>query len=156
MTRQFVVKPGHPHSWDGITETARVVTQFLANVRVTGEGASARKVMAAQVLCHQVNSEREETIIRSPDDYAQHVRDMLTAFGRFEYHVTDFITEQDRAYVRWRQLGHHLLTDDSTPGTGKPVTDIGSAVYRVENGLIAEYWIQLDRMGLHQQLEALK
>ncbi|MEH7896159.1 ester cyclase, partial [Bacillus thuringiensis] len=28
-----------------------------------------------------------------------------------------------------------------------------SAVYRIENGKISEYWIQIDRSGIQNQLE---
>ncbi|ETT39919.1 hypothetical protein C161_03694 [Paenibacillus sp. FSL R5-192] len=33
------------------------------------------------------------------------------------------------------------------------IIEIASAVYRVENEQIAEYWIQIDRMGIEKQLE---
>jgi len=33
------------------------------------------------------------------------------------------------------------------------LTEIGGAVYRIENGKIAEYWIQLDRQGMELQLQ---
>ncbi|MFF5422580.1 ester cyclase, partial [Streptomyces misionensis] len=37
--------------------------------------------------------------------------------------------------------------------TGAQVTAMTSAVYRVEDGLIVEYWIQIDRQGITAQLE---
>jgi hypothetical protein len=37
--------------------------------------------------------------------------------------------------------------------SGLPITEVGSAVYRVEDGRMAEYWVQLDRLGLALQLE---
>ena len=43
-------------------------------------------------------------------------------------------------------------SQDGSPGSSRPVRDVGSAVYRVEDGPIAEYWIQLDRLGLQLQL----
>jgi predicted ester cyclase len=36
--------------------------------------------------------------------------------------------------------------------TGKPLVEVASAVYRVERGRIAEYWIQIDRFGMVEQL----
>lgn len=35
---------------------------------------------------------------------------------------------------------------------GRPIETVGSAVYRVEAGLIVEYWIQRDAAGLAAQL----
>ncbi|MGW3090041.1 ester cyclase [Streptomyces sp. NPDC001108] len=36
--------------------------------------------------------------------------------------------------------------------TGARITTMTSAVYRVEDGLIVEYWIQIDRQGTATQL----
>ncbi len=41
---------------------------------------------------------------------------------------------------------------DGHPPTGAPVTAVTGAVYRVEDGLIVEYWIQIDRQGGTAQL----
>ncbi|OZI10304.1 hypothetical protein CEW92_17560 [Bacillaceae bacterium SAS-127] len=38
--------------------------------------------------------------------------------------------------------------------TGLPIIQLASAVYRVKNGKITEYWIQIDRAGIQAQLEA--
>jgi predicted ester cyclase len=147
----FEVLPGEVPSWRGITDAGRVVTRFLAEVRVTGDDDAARRVLADEVLAHQVNSEAPATVTRTPEEYAAHVRDMLAAFGRFRYVVEELLADGDRVYVRWRQEGHDLLTDDGVPGSGRPLTEIGSAVYRVEGDRIAEYWIQLDRLGMLEQ-----
>jgi predicted ester cyclase len=155
MTRQFEVVPTVVPSWNGMSEAAEAVAAFLARVRVTGDPHAAEELMSPTVLCHQLVSDTPETIQRSPAEYAQHVQDMLRAFGRFHYTVLDFIADEDRVYVRWRQDGHHMLNEDGSPGTKAPLTDLGSAVYRVEDGRIAEYWIQLDRMGLQHQVDAL-
>jgi predicted ester cyclase len=138
-----------------MTDTAAVVATFLARVRVTGDPAAAAEVMGPLVDCHQMVSETPETVRRTPAQYAEHVREMLAAFGRFRYTVTEFLVDGDRVYVRWRQDGHHLLTDTGKQGTGQPVTDLGSAVYRVAQGKIVEYWIQLDRLGLQRQVDRL-
>jgi predicted ester cyclase len=155
MTRHFSVQPGVVPEWETMTEPARVVAAFLARVRVTGDVEAARELMAPVVACHQLTSECNETVLRSPDDYAEHVQEMLATFGRFRYTVTDFLADEDRVYVRWRQDGHHLLGEDDELGTGQPLTDLGSAVYRVADQRIAEYWIQLDRLGLQRQVDAL-
>ena len=151
----FEVLPGETPSWPGITAAGRVVARFLAEVRVTGDDEAARSVLADRVPAHQVVSEAPATVVRTPEEYAAHVRDMLAAFGRFRYLVDEVLADGDRVYVRWRQQGLELLAADGSPGSGRPLTEIGSAVYRVEDGRIAEYWIQLDRLGLAEQRRAL-
>lgn len=155
MNVPFQVQPRTPVSWPGATPAAEVVTWFLAHVRVTGDRFAATQIMAPLVRCHQIVSEAPETIERTPSDYARHVRDMLATFGPFRYTVTEFLTDNDRVYLRWQQDGHHLSELEGWPATGSPLRDVGSAVYRVSDGRIAEYWIQLDRLGLQRQLSAV-
>ncbi|MFJ8581957.1 ester cyclase [Micromonospora sp. NPDC093277] len=50
------------------------------------------------------------------------------------------------------QVGHHLGPVDGIAPTGRIVRQINSVVYHVEDGLITEYWMQIDRAGLLAQL----
>ena len=130
-----------------------VVQQFLSTVRLSGDDAAAERVLAAQVECHQVLAEDEVTVNRTPHEYAEHVRDMVRAFGRFAFSVEEMLVDGDRVYARWRQSGHHMGHIDGYAPTGLPLVEVGSAVYRVASGRIVEYWVQLDRAGLTAQLE---
>jgi predicted ester cyclase len=130
-----------------------VVHQFLSTVRLSGDDDAAERVLAPSVQCHQVVAEDNVTVTRTPQEYAEHVRDMLRAFGRFDFRVEEMLVDGDRVYARWRQSGHHLGDIDGQPPTGSPLVEVGSAVYRVSSGRIVEYWVQLDRAGLTVQLE---
>ena len=143
--RAFEVRPGAVPTWQGITPAGRAVAEFLARVRVTGDPAAAGELMTATVRCHQLTSEDPITVLRTPGEYAEHVTGMFTSFGRFTYRVTDLLAEGDRVYVRWEQT--------ADPAAPQPLVELGSAVYRVRDGRIAEYWIQLDRLGLLAQLD---
>ena len=80
---------------------AAVVLRFLAEVRLTGDEEAARRLMAARVPAHQVISERDETVVRTPAEYAAHARDLLAATGDASFEVTELLTDADRVYVRW-------------------------------------------------------
>jgi predicted ester cyclase len=82
-------------------------------------------------------------IERSPEDYANHVQEMKAMYGDFSLAIEEILSDGDKVYVRWRQVG----TVDK-----KDVTEIGSAVYLLKDGKIAEYWIQLDRKGIEEQM----
>jgi predicted ester cyclase len=112
--------------------------------------------MAEQVLAHQVVSEEEVTVNRTPSQYADHVREMIQAYGEFSLEIQELIVQGDKVYVRWRQEGIHMGEVDGYTPTHRPVIEIASAVYRVENERIAEYWIQIDRLGIEKQLERNK
>ena len=143
--RAFTVVPSQPHTWPGMPPAARTVTEFLSRVRVTGDAAAAERLMGSSVPAHQHVAERDETVVRSPGEYAAHVQDMLQDHGPFRFEVDELLVEHDHVFVRWLQHGH-LPTDDSHP-SARPLREAGSAVYRVDDGRIQEYWIQLDRLG---------
>jgi hypothetical protein len=75
--------------------------------------------MAPVVLAHHVQSEDEVTIERSPDDYADHVREMTATWGGFDLSVDEFLVDGTRAYVRLTQVGRHLGPVDGRPPTGR-------------------------------------
>ncbi len=130
-----------------------VVRTFFEQVRSGRDLDRAFDLLAPRVSAHQLTSEAPVTIERSPQEYADHVRDMQSAFGQFELEITEFLAQQDRIYVRWKQEGRHVGTYEGFEPSGLPVVEIASAVYRVDNGKIVEYWIQVDRAGLQTQLE---
>jgi predicted ester cyclase len=130
----------------------QIVKAFLDEVRSGAHPERAARYMAPEVLAHQVVSEEEVTVHRTPDQYGQHVQDMLDAYGPFAFRIDELIAEGDRVYARWTQHGAHLDEAEGFAPTGKPVVEVASAVYRVEDGRIAEYWIQIDRLGLIEQL----
>ncbi|MCF7757906.1 ester cyclase [Paenibacillus xylanexedens] len=131
----------------------QIVRTFFEEVRSGRNPDYASSVMAEQVLAHQVISEEEVTVTRTPSDYADHVREMIEAYGEFSLEILELLTQGDKVYVRWRQTGTHIGEVDGYSPTNLPVIEIASAVYRVENEQIAEYWIQIDRLGIEKQLE---
>ncbi|KQV69599.1 hypothetical protein ASC64_07065 [Nocardioides sp. Root122] len=143
--RTFTVLPGRPHTWPGMPPAARTVTEFLSRVRVTGDAAAAEQLMGTSVPAHQHLAERDETVVRTPREYAAHVRDMLEDHGPFRFEVDELLVEQDHVFVRWLQ--HGRLTTGGPDAPGRPLREAGSAVYHVAHGRIQEYWIQLDRLG---------
>lgn len=49
--------------------------------------------------------------------------------------------------------GKFISEIDGYLPTGKPINEIASSVYRLQNGKIVEYWIQIDRLGFEKQLQ---
>ncbi|MET7749749.1 ester cyclase [Micromonospora sp. NPDC005367] len=132
--------------------TRRVVGDFLRYVRSGREPQRAAEFMASTVRAHQVQSQDLTTVERTPDDYAEHVREMTATWGAFDLTIEEFLVDGARAYVRLSQVGRHLEPVDGIAPTGRTVRQINSVVYHVEDGLITEYWMQIDRAGLLAQL----
>jgi len=134
-------------------ESEKIVRAFLEIVRSGKEPERAKEFMADTIIAHQMNSEKPEAIKRTPQNYAEHIHEFLALYGRYSFEITELIAGNDKVYARWKQTGKHMADIGQHKATSLLLTEIGSAVYRVENGKIAEYWIQLDRQGLDQQLQ---
>ncbi|OOR23027.1 MULTISPECIES: ester cyclase [Bacillus cereus group] len=134
----------------------QIVRKFFEEVRSGNNPDYSNQLMAEKVLAHQIVSEEEQTVCRTPEDYAEHVREMIEVYGNFSLEIQEFLVQGSKVYVRWKQVGMHLGEIDGYQPTGLPIIQIASAVYRVEDGKIAEYWIQIDRSGIQNQLERNK
>ncbi len=134
----------------------KVVQLFLDNVRSGLHPEQAALYMADTVLAHQINAENPVTIKRTPADYTAHVNSFLQLFGKFEFTVTEIIADGDKVYARWIQKGAHIAEIEGYDATGLPLIEYTSAVYRVDNGKIVEYWLQTDRYGMQAQLQKNK
>ena len=134
----------------------QIVRKFFDEVRSGNNPDLSNQLMAEKVLAHQIVSEEEQTVCRTPEDYAEHVREMIEVYGNFTLEIQEFLAQGSKVYVRWKQVGMHVGEIDGYEPTGLPIIQIASAVYRVEDGKIAEYWIQIDRSGIQNQLESNK
>ena len=72
-------------------------------------------------------------MVRDPGQYARHVREMLWAAGRWTFEVLALYGRGDLVEATWRQAGR--------------VVEHGWARYRVEDGRITEY-----RIDVHHDL----
>ncbi|MEZ4570401.1 MAG: ester cyclase [Thermomicrobiales bacterium] len=66
--------------------------------------------------------------------------------------IDDHIAEGDRVVTRWSAQGTPEGTFQGIPPTGKQVTLTGIDIDRIAGGKIVECWMNLDELGLLQQL----
>ncbi|MFJ6207927.1 ester cyclase [Lysinibacillus sp. NPDC092081] len=130
----------------------QIIRKFFKEVRLGKKPDYSNQLMAEQVIAHQIVSEEEQTVLRTPKDYADHVREMIKAYGNFSLEIQELLADGNKVYVRWKQIGTHVGEIDGYKPTGLPVIQMASAVYRIENEKISEYWIQIDRLGIQKQL----
>lgn len=138
---------------DAQTQAAlAVVRAFFNEVRSGQHLERAADYLAPLVRAHQVRADSPHTIERTPMEYAEHVREMRAVFGDFALELQECVGQGDRVYLRWRQSGVHCGPIAGYLPTGRPLVEVASAVYRVADGRIVEYWIQVDQQGLLSQL----
>ncbi|MCG6264897.1 ester cyclase [Vibrio vulnificus] len=131
-----------------------VVRGFIEQVRSGKNPSSVYQYLAPVVVAHQIVSGVSEAIERTPENYRVHVEEFLEAYGKFELSIEEFLVQGQKVYVRWRQNGRHEGTIFGYEPTGLKLSTVGSAVYRVSENRIVEYWIQQENQGLREQLEA--
>src|SRR5690349_3249231 len=85
----------------------------------------------------------------------QFTSSFFTAFPDLTTSIENLMAEGDRVAVRQTWRGTHTGTFLHIPATGKPVTFTSIEVYRVAGGKLAEEWVELDMLGLLQQLGAM-
>jgi steroid delta-isomerase-like uncharacterized protein len=76
----------------------------------------------------------------------------LTAFPDLHLTAEDMIAEGDKVVSRFTMRGTHKGEFMGIPPTGKQMTITGIQIPRVADSKIAENWINLDALGLLQQL----
>ena len=116
------------------------VRGFFEQIRSGQALHRAAEFLRPEVLAHQSEPGPAQTLTRSPQNYAEHVIEIRNEFGPFELQLDECLADGDKVYLRWRQRSAAGIT---------PVKEqVASAVYRVEDGCIAEYWIQVGAPGL--------
>lgn len=113
-----------------------VVRALLADVRSGRAPELAADLLVPRVLARQGLPGAERDVVeRTPDGYADHVRDMLATSGpwRFEWRTAPLPSGDVAA--TWTQRGTG----------GSPVVEHGRAVYRVRDDRVVEYWVDHDR-----------
>jgi steroid delta-isomerase-like uncharacterized protein len=86
------------------------------------------------------------------DGHKTFMSGLLAAFPNSRFIVDDVIAEGDKVAVRHRLQGTHQAELQGVPATGKQVEVNGIVIFRIENGKIAEAWLNADIMGMMQQL----
>lgn len=76
------------------------------------------------------------------------------AFPGFDVTIEDIVAEGDRVAMRLTIRGTHEGELMGVPATGSPVEFQNVVFHRMEDGRIAERWVQPDVYGLLEQLDA--
>ncbi|MFD1899833.1 ester cyclase [Enterococcus termitis] len=85
-------------------QAKRIVTDFFEDVRSGKNLSAAYEFMHERVIAHQVQSENEYTIERSPKDYIAHVKEMQELYGEFQLEIQEIVADENKVYVRWKQI----------------------------------------------------
>lgn len=79
----------------------------------------------------------------------------LTAFPDLHFTVEDIIAEGDKVVARLTVHGTQQGAFMDIPPTGKKVASTAIDINRIVDGKSVEHWLQMDSLGLLQQLGAV-
>ena len=91
----------------------------------------------------------------SSEALKQEVNMFLTAFPDLQHSIEDLIAEGDKVVWRMKSKGTHKGPLMGISATGKAVSIGGIGIFRLENSRIVEGWVNIDLLGLLQQIGAI-
>ncbi|MDB5910897.1 MAG: hypothetical protein JWP34_5011 [Massilia sp.] len=68
------------------------------------------------------------------------------------FEIEDLFGEADGVAARWRFQATHGGPFLGTAATNKPVEQTANVIYQFRDGKISRAWVQVDRLGLLQQM----
>lgn len=121
-----------------------LVRGFLEDVRSGRRLHLAHRYLAPWVRAHQgpFRTADAPVVVRTPSQYAEHVREMLEDSGPWRFTIQDLAAHDGTVTASWRQVG----TAAARHRRGSVTTERGRATYRVQDGRITEHWIEAVRI----------
>jgi steroid delta-isomerase-like uncharacterized protein len=92
------------------------------------------------------------TTMQGLEVYKQFILMYFTAFPDSRFTIEDLIAEGDTVVVRYTARGTHQSNLMAIPPTGKQASVTAIGIFRIVNGIAVEEWVNMDDLGLLQQL----
>jgi steroid delta-isomerase-like uncharacterized protein len=108
------------------------------------------ELLADDVVEHGVHDE-----LHGVDEIVDFLQAHFEVFPDYSGTTEAMVADGDTVAVRYRVSGTHSEEYRDVDPTGHTVEWTGMAMYRVEDGRIAEIWLEENRLGLLEQLEAV-
>ena len=134
-----------------VEENKALFRRIPEEVWSKGDMAAADAILSAHFVNHNPAFGHAATL----DGYKQTVLQFRDAFPDLTMTVEDGLAEGDKVTLRCRARGTHLGTFAAFPSSGRTVEFTITATSRIEDGQIAELWVNGDLLGLLQQLGAV-
>jgi steroid delta-isomerase-like uncharacterized protein len=90
--------------------------------------------------------------VNSSETLKPFVAGYLSAFPDLQFTIEDLIAEGDKVVWRFKATGNNTGPFMGGPVTGKSIAVTGTITFRLEDSRMAEAWLNLDVLGLLQQV----
>jgi predicted ester cyclase len=132
-------------------ENKQIARRFPEEVATEGDIDLIDDLYSADVVDHKPLRET-----RGREELKRHIESVRAAFGNFSATVEDAVGEGDTVAMRVTLRGRHDGDFAGIEPTGNEVGVTNMVFTRIEDGHIAERWVNPDVYGLMQQVDAVE
>jgi steroid delta-isomerase-like uncharacterized protein len=131
------------------TDNAALVRQYLEAFNEQ-DHEQMTELLADSVVEHGAHEE-----LHGVDEILDFLDAHFETFPDYSGTADAVVADGDQVVVRYTVSGTHTGEYRDVEPTGHRTEWTGLAMYRIEDGEIAEIWIEEDRLGLLEQLDAV-
>ncbi len=133
-----------------IEENKAIVRRHFEQLCNNGHWAAANEMYAAHSIHHNLLTSHAPF---SPQHEQDPVVMLRMALPDLRITIDNMIVKGEEVVVRWRITGTDKGGLVGAPPTGNQVMIVGTSTFRVNDGKIAEDWLQLDLLRLLEQIQ---
>ena len=111
-----------------------------------------RPELLAQLIAEEFMASPGE---KGASEFANGIAAVRKGFPDVRFEIEDLVAEGDRVAVRWTFRGTHGGPFAGTAASQASVTQTANVIFQISDGKISRAWVQVDRLGLLQQIGAL-
>src|SRR5215469_284690 len=130
-------------------ENKKKLRRILEEFHSDGKLAVANEIVSPAYIVHGIPGQPP-----GPEGLKQGSAWMHASFPDLRFTVEDQIAEEETVVTRWTLRGTHQGEFLGIAPTGKPVTVSGVSIWRFAEGKAVEAWVEMNWLGLLQQLGA--
>lgn len=134
-----------------VSEQNKALTRrVFEEVYNQGKLTTADELAAGDLLIHLPSQ-----AIHGREGIKQYVAMLRAGFPDIHFTIEEQVAEGDRVVTRWTARGTHLGDFQGIPPTSKQIRVTGTDIDRIVNDKTVECWINMDELGMMQQLGAI-
>jgi len=133
------------------TEENKAIARKFFEIIETGDLSAADEIVATDYVNHKAVPGQKPGL----EGYKEVATAVRTGMPDIQYTFEDQIAEGDKVVTRYTAKGTHQGELFGIAATGKPLTMTALVLQRVVSGKIQESWLELDMLGLMQQMGAI-
>ena len=131
-------------------ENKAVLRRLYEEVWSQGNLATVDELLAVDYVLHD-----PAHLVRGPEGFKAYVSAFRAAFPDLHATIEDQIAEEGKVAMRFTVRATHRGEFQGLPPTNRQVILTGIDIQRIADGKIVENWVNLDALGMLQQLGVL-